>query len=110
MDHDRLLGLIERNADWMMRLSDRLHRARLGAATRFLPLVDQKSLPPGLSAEQRRQWSVLDTFDQYSPEHDHPHRIGAVARMFERAGATATFADFVKTDTGNAAVVRAVRS
>lgn len=109
MDHDRLLGLIERNVDWMMRLSDRLHRAKLGAAARFLPLVDQKSLPPGLSPEQRRIWSVLDTFDQYSPEHDHPQRIAKVAAMFERAGTKVAFADYLPTETGRASVVRAVR-
>ena len=109
MDHDRLLGLIERNVDWLMRASDGLRRLGLGIATRFLPLVDQASLPPGLSPEQRRIWSVLDTFDQYSPEHDHPQRVEAVAAMFERAGARVAFAGFIETETGRAAVVRAAR-
>lgn len=108
-EHVRLLGLIERNVGWMMAASDRLRRMRLGVLTRFLPLVDQASLPPGLSPEQRRIWSVLDTFDQYSPEHDHPQRVKAVAGMFECAGARVSFAGFVDTETGRAAVVRAVR-
>lgn len=109
MDHERLLRLVDRNVDWMMATSDRLRRMRLGVLTRFLPLVDQASLPRGLSPEQRRIWSVLDTFDQYSPEHDHPQRIEAVAKIFEGAGANVTFADFIDTETGRAAVVRAVR-
>lgn len=110
MDHDRLLGLIERNVGWMMKASDGLHRMGLGAFARFLPLVDQQSLPRGLGPEERRQWSILDTFDQYSPEHDQPQSIDAVAQMFARAGAEITFADFVDTETGRAAVVRAIRS
>lgn len=107
MDHDRLLGLIERNVGWLMRLSDAMTRARLGLLTRFLPLVDQRTLPPDLTPDERREWSVLDTFDQYSPEHDHPQRVADVKAMFEAAGATVTFAGFV--DDGRAAVVRAVR-
>ncbi|MES2147327.1 MAG: class I SAM-dependent methyltransferase [Pseudomonadota bacterium] len=106
VDHDRLLGLVERNVDWMIKLSDRMTRAGLGPLTRFLPLVDQKTLPDNMSAAERREWSVLDTFDQYSPEHDHPQRIADVAAMFERAGAQVSHAGFV--DFG-AAVVRAVR-
>jgi hypothetical protein len=44
-----------------------------------------------------------------SPEYDNPQRIGAVARMFERSGADVTFAGFVDSGTGQAAVVRAVK-
>ena len=109
MDHDRLLRLIDRHADRLMRTSDRLHRLGLGVLTRFLPLVDQRTLPRQLTPAQRREWSVLDTFDQYSPEHDHPQRIAAVAAMFERYGARITYAGNVPTVTGNAAVVRAVK-
>lgn len=108
MDHGRLLSLIDRNVDWMMRLSDRLQRAGLAALTRFLPLVDQRTLPAGATPAQRREWSVLDTFDMFSPEHDHPQRVAAVARMVERAGARVTFAGYVAA-ANNAAVVRAVR-
>lgn len=107
MDHERLLGLIERNVGWLMKASDALHRARLGTLARFLPLVDQRTMPAGLTAEQRRAWSVLDTFDQYSPEHDHPQRVAAVAAMFEDAGARVTFAGDVTYEDGRAVVVRA---
>lgn len=110
MDHDRLLGLIDRHVDRLIPLSDKMHSLGMGALTRFLPLVDQGTLPPGLTPAQRREWSVLDTFDQYSPEHDHPQRIAAVAAMFERHGAKVSFAGQVKSGTGNAAVVRAVRN
>lgn len=110
MDHQRLLSLIERNADRLIASSDALDRWGLGRLRRFLPVVDiQGTMPPGLSHRQLREWVILDTFDMFSPEHDHPQRIGAVAEMFERAGADVTFAGFVECGTGNSAVVRALR-
>jgi SAM-dependent methyltransferase len=108
MKHERLLRMIDRNADWMMKASDLMNRAGLAALTRFLPLVDQRTLPPGLSPSQRREWTVLDTFDMFSPAFDNPQRLEAVARMFERHGARVTFAGFVES-ANRAAVVRAVK-
>jgi SAM-dependent methyltransferase len=110
MSHDRLLALIERNIDWLSAAHRGLTRSGLGALTRFLPVADLRHvLPHDLPAEQQREWAVLDTFDMFSPEHDHPQRIGDVAAMFRRAGATVTFAGFVELDHSRAAVVRAVR-
>jgi hypothetical protein len=110
MPHDRLLRLIDRNADWMIRLSGALDRARLGALRRFLPVCDiGGTVPKGLDRAKLREWVVLDTFDMFSPEYDNPQRIADVAAMFERSGADVTFADFVRFGTNSAAVVRAVR-
>lgn len=112
MPHRRLLRLIERNVDWLMKTSDMLDRVGLHTLTRFLPICDIRgTLPAHLSRAERREWVVLDTFDQYSPEYDNPQRIGAVAEMFRQAGATVTFAGFVKIDGGgSAAVVRGIKS
>ena len=66
-------------------------------------------MPAGLSREELREWVVLDTFDMFSPEHDHPQRIATVAAMMERAGAAVTFAGFIKLGRSKAAVVRAVK-
>ena len=94
----------------MIAVSRLLQGSGLGALRRFLPVVDiQGTLPSGLSDDQLREWVVLDTFDMFSPEHDHPQRIAAVARMFERACAEVTFAGEVDCGSGKAAVVRAVR-
>jgi SAM-dependent methyltransferase len=110
MQHERLLGLIERNVDWLLGLGAGLRKLRLGVLTRFIPLVDvHKILPAGLPTDLVREIAVLDTFDMLSPEYDNPQRISAVARMFERSGAQVTFADFVDNGTGRAAVVRAVK-
>jgi len=110
MPRERLLRLIGRNIDWLISASRALRRVGLGSLTRFLPVVDMRTLPDGLPAVERREMAVLDTFDMFSPEHDHPQRMTDVAAMFERGGATVTFAGFVDIATGHAAVVRAVRN
>jgi SAM-dependent methyltransferase len=109
MRQERLLRTIERNIGWLIKAQQSLTRLRLGALTRFLPIVDLRTFPPGLTPEQVREWAVLDTFDIYSPEYDNPQRLGTVADMFRRSGAKVTFAGVVETVTGPAAVVRAVR-
>jgi len=111
MSHERLLRLIERNVDWMIVASKALDRIGLHALTRFIPVCDIKgTIPPELSPAQQREWVVLDTFDMFSPEYDNPQRVRDVAAMFERAGATVTFAGFVPTGKGTSAVVRGVKT
>ena len=110
MPEERLLRLIDRHADRLIRLSRALDRLGLGVLRRFVPLVDIKgTMPAGLSPAQLREWVVLDTFDMFSPRFDNPQRVPDVARMFERAGADVTCAGFVDCGTGQAAVVRAVK-
>ena len=88
MPHDRLLKLIDRNADWLIGTHRALTKIGLHALTRFLPLVDiAGTLPKSLSADELREWVVLDTFDMFSPEFDNPQRTHDVVAMFERAGA-----------------------
>ena len=108
MDHDRLLQLIDRNADWMIKASNAMTRLGLGFLTRFLPLVDQRTLPNSMSKAERRETTLLDTFDMFSPQFDNPQRIAAVAAMFERANAEVRFAGYVDA-IGQAAVVRACK-
>ena len=54
------------------------------AGGRVLPIVQYAhlGLPPKLNA----QWAILDTFDMYSPEHDHPQSLQTVRAWFEAAG------------------------
>jgi ubiquinone/menaquinone biosynthesis C-methylase UbiE len=92
MAHERLLSLIENNIDWLISAHYIFHRIGLGFLTRFLPICNVKeSFPKSLTKAQVREWAILDTFDQYSPEHDHPQRIADVVKMFERHGAQVTF-------------------
>lgn len=55
---------------------------RLGA--RLVPIVEYSHL--GLAPELNVQWAVLDTFDMYSPAHDHPASLDTVARWFREVG------------------------
>lgn len=110
MDHARLHGLLERNLYWMIALAKGLSRVGLHALTRFLPLVDLRTMAPGMSPAQEREAILLDTFDMMSPQYDDPQRIPTVVRMFERAGARVTFAGWVENGLGAAAVVRAIRN
>lgn len=111
MSHDRLYKLIDGNVDWLTSAHFLLHRAGLGVMARFLPLVDIKgTFPSGLDPRQLREWAVLDTFDMFSPQHDHPQRISDVAAMFERHGARVTFAGLQPYAEGMAApVVRGIK-
>jgi SAM-dependent methyltransferase len=55
---------------------------RVGA--RLSPIVEYSYL--GLPPEINRDWAVLDTFDMYSPAHDHPQTINTMKRWFTEAG------------------------
>jgi SAM-dependent methyltransferase len=109
MEQERLLKLVRSNAGWMMRLAQGANRVGLHVLTRFLPIPDLAIMPRELTPQQLTDWVVLDTFDMLSPEYDNPQRIRDVARMFERSGATVSFAGFVESGMGRAAVVRATK-
>lgn len=111
MPHDRLLGMIERNVDGLMAASALLDRSGLHAFARFLPVCDIRgTLPREVSAQEKREWVILDTFDAFSPRFDNPQRVDKVARMFTATGAAVTFAGFVKNGANSeAAVVRAIK-
>lgn len=106
----RLLGWIERNVDWLIQLHSFMHRIGLGIMTRFLPVCSFGGFPKTLSATELREWVILDTFDQYSPEHDHPQKLEDVVMMFERNGADVTFAGSERFNGDMAAtVVRGIK-
>lgn len=109
--HDQLLKKIEANIDWLIKAHFFLHKIGLGVFARFLPIVDiTNTFPKYLDSEQLREWAVLDTFDMFSPEHDHPQRVEDVTAMFERHGAKVVFAGFETFGEGfKAAVVRGIK-
>jgi SAM-dependent methyltransferase len=111
ISHERLLSLIEKNIGWLISLHYILHRIGLSFLTRFLPICNiRDSFPKSLTKEQVREWAILDTFDQYSPEHDHPQRIADVVEMFKRYGAKVTFSGFEEFGDGmSASVVRGIK-
>ena len=112
IDHEKLLRRIERNSGWLIKLYFFFEKIKLGRIfNRFLPVCDiKRTLPENLSKEELKEWVILDTFDMFSPEHDHPQKISTVRKWFEEFGMTVTFADFV-TYAGNksAAVIRGIK-
>lgn len=105
--------LIEKNIDWLIKAHFILHRIGLGLLIRFLPVCDIKgyqNLANQLSPEELRELSILDTFDMFSPEHDHPQRLKAVVKMFEKYQAKVKFAGKVKTTDGDAPIATVVRA
>ncbi len=84
MDNKRLYSLIERATPVLLPVSEFLSRVLGRFGSRLLPIVHYPSL--GLSPELARQWAVLDTFDMYSPAHDHPQSIKTVKGWFDTAG------------------------
>ena len=50
---------------------------------RISPIVEYSEL--GLSEEQNKEWSILDTFDMYSPKYDLPQSINEVTKWFKES-------------------------
>jgi SAM-dependent methyltransferase len=50
-----------------------------------IPVSNYEGVYP-LSESQLREWAVLDTFDMWSPIHDHPQTAETVARWLKDAG------------------------
>jgi SAM-dependent methyltransferase len=58
------------------------------AGVRLLPVAAGHLLQLPLTAEQLRQWVLLDTFDMYASAYDQPQRYGTVARVLAEEGFT----------------------
>jgi SAM-dependent methyltransferase len=112
MNHEKLLARIDKNADKLIGAYNFFDKIGLGKiVNRFIPVCDIKgTLPRNLSKKELREWVVLDTFDMYSPEHDHPQRIETVKGWFEKHGMEVSFAGTIPYG-GNfkAAVVKGIK-
>ncbi len=54
---------------------------------RLIPVANYSGVYP-LSAQQLREWALLDTFDMLAPEDDQPQPPGRVRVWLEAAGLT----------------------
>ena len=84
MDKNRLYTLIARVTPPLVPVAAFMRRVFGRAGARLLPIVQYEHL--GLSPEQNREWAILDTFDMYSPAHDHPQTRGTIRRWYREAG------------------------
>jgi SAM-dependent methyltransferase len=112
MSHEKLLAKIDKNADRLIAAYNFFDRIKLGKiVNRFLPVCDiRHTFPDNLSKKELREWVVLDTFDMFSPEHDHPQKIETVKKWFEEFGMEVHFADYIHyTANAKAAVVKGIK-
>ena len=84
MNDEKLYGMIARVTPGLKPISDFLYRILGAVGLRLVPIANYPML--GLSQEQSLSWAILDTFDMYSPKHDHPQTIAVVRSWFKEAG------------------------
>lgn len=89
MNKQTLHKIIENLTPMLIPFAKNLRKIAGRAGARLVPIVEYSHL--GLSPELNRQWAILDTFDMYSPAHDHPQSLVDVRRWFEKA-------DFIEID------------
>jgi len=111
MPHEKLLRIIDRNAGRLIALYNFFEKVKLGRiVNRFLPVCDIRELPRNISKEELREWVVLDTFDMFSPAHDHPQRVATVKSWFEEFGMEVSFAGYkVYNKINKVAVVKGIK-
>ena len=86
MEKELLHGIVSSVVPPLLPLARFLRRVAGRAGARLLPIVEYSHL--GLPSELNREWAILDTFDMYSPSHDHPQSLGTVKGWFREAGFT----------------------
>jgi SAM-dependent methyltransferase len=84
MRKERLYRLIEVITPRLIPIAKLLRRVAGNVGSRIVPIVEYSHL--GLSPELNVQWAILDTFDNYSPAHDHPQSLEEVRVWFRDAG------------------------
>jgi SAM-dependent methyltransferase len=104
MNKARLYRVIATVTPPLVPVSAALRRLFGRAGARLLPIVQYAHL--GLSPELNREWAVLDTFDMYSPAHDHPQTRATIRRWYREAG----FVDVVVENGQNGIVARGRRA
>ena len=87
LDKQRLHRLIEAAVPKLVPVSAALRRVGGRAGARLLPIVEYSHL--GLPRKLNEEWAILDTFDMYAPEHDHPQSLRTVRHWFESNGLVA---------------------
>jgi len=87
MSQQRLLSMLERSVPALLAVSTAVSRIPvLGRyLKRAIPVANYTGILP-LSAEQLREWALLDTFDMLAPEYEQPQRARDVRRWCDQAG------------------------
>jgi SAM-dependent methyltransferase len=84
MNNQRLHAIVSRIAPMLVGPTRLLRKIAGRAGARLSPIVEYSYL--GLDDRTNREWAILDTFDMYSPAHDHPQSLATVKSWFEEIG------------------------
>jgi len=84
MPKDRLFRWVRGAVGILLPTAILLRRIGGRWGARLMPILQYSHW--GLPYELNREWATLDTFDMYSPAHDHPQSLAEVRRWFESAG------------------------
>ncbi len=84
LDKKLLYNIIFRIVPTLLPFSTLLQKIFGGLGLKILPIACYSHLE--MSDELRLEWAVLDTFDMYSPIHDHPQSKGTLKKWFIEAG------------------------
>jgi SAM-dependent methyltransferase len=103
LDRRRLYSIVAAVTPPLVPLAAGLYRLAGRWGARLLPIIQYDHL--GLPAALNRDWAVLDTFDMYSPAHDHPQTVKTVRRWYQEAG----FVDVNVGDGPNGVIARGRR-
>jgi len=111
MAHDKLYRKIDNNIDWLIKVSNLFTRLRIGKVlNRFLPICDiEGTLPKNISYAQLRELCVLDTFDMFSPAHDHPQKVSTVVNWFKKYGMEQVWGGLIRYENCGAYVVKGIK-
>ena len=111
MSHEKLHKKIDNNIDWLIKASRFFTSIGVGKFTnRFLPICDiEGTLPKNISYSQLRELCILDTFDMFSPEHDHPQKISTVVSWFKKYGMEEVWGGKVHYENCVASVVKGIK-
>lgn len=110
-NNEKLLNKIEKNIDWMIAATKFFNKIGIGRlVNRFIPICDIKgTMPQGLTKSELREWSILDTFDMFSPEYDQPQKVSTVKKWFEENGMEKVWGGEVRYDNSIAYVVKGIK-
>jgi hypothetical protein len=86
MNQQSLYRIIEKAVPPLVSLSAFLRLIFGRAGMRLVPILQYEHW--GLTPDLNRLWAILDTFDMYSPVHDHPQSLITVRNWYEKAGFT----------------------
>lgn len=80
---EALYGIIAKLVPYFIPFTKILKKIFGKYGARLSPIVEYSNL--SLSEKQNVEWAILDTFDMYSPAHDHPKSFNEVESWFKNA-------------------------